>query len=125
MIDHINNQSSIQELFTHELEFKYSEAKEVLPGIRRIVAPNPGPYTLHGTGTYIVGKNEVAIIDPGPNIDSHIQAILRATRGEKITHILVTHTHADHSPAAKPLSYLSTRHLSFDKTFCLPFWLLG
>ena len=78
-----------------------------MPGIRRIVAPNPGPYTLHGTGTYIVGKNEVAIIDPGPNIDSHIQAIVRATSGEKITHILVTHTHADHSPAAKPLAEIT------------------
>ena len=51
---HINNQSSIQDLLTHELEFKYAEAQEVLPGIRRIVAPNPSPYTLHGTGTYII-----------------------------------------------------------------------
>ena len=107
MKDNINNQSSIQDLLTHELEFKYAEAQEVLPGIRRIVAPNPSPYTLHGTGTYIIGKNEVAIIDPGPNIDSHIEAIIKATNGEKITHILVTHTHADHSPAAKPLSKIT------------------
>ena len=105
--DHINKLSPIQELLTHELEFKYAEAREVLPGIRRIVAPNPSPYTLHGTGTYIIGKNEIAIVDPGPNIEAHIEAILRETNGEKITHILVTHTHADHSPAARPLSKLT------------------
>ena len=65
----------LQELLSHELEFKYAKAKEVLPGIRRIVAPNPSPYTLHGTGTYIIGSGEVAIVDPGPNIPSHIEAI--------------------------------------------------
>ena len=107
MKDHVNNQSSIQDLLTDELEFKYAKAKKVLPGIRRIVAPNPSPYTLHGTGTYIIGQNEIAVIDPGPNIESHIEAILGETKGEKITHILVTHTHADHSPAARPLSKLT------------------
>ena len=107
MADIEKNKYSLQDLLTHELEFKYAVAKEVLPGIRRIVAPNPSPYTLHGTGTYIIGKKEIAIIDPGPNIKSHIEAILRETEGEKITHILVTHTHADHSPAARPLSELT------------------
>ena len=97
----------LQELLSHELEFKYAISKEVLPGIRRIVAPNPSPYTLHGTGTYIIGKGEIAVVDPGPNIPSHIEAILNETKGEKITHILVTHTHADHSPAAKPLAKLT------------------
>ena len=90
MKDHVNNQSSIQDLLTHELEFKYAKAKIVLPGIRRIVAPNPSPYTLHGTGTYIIGQNEIAVIDPGPNIESHIEAILGETKGEKITHIFFT-----------------------------------
>ena len=107
MVDIENNKYSLQDLLNQELEFKYSVAKEVLPGIRRIVAPNPSPYTLHGTGTYIIGKKEIAIIDPGPNIKSHIEAILRETEGEKITHILVTHTHADHSPAARPLFKLT------------------
>ena len=97
----------LQELLSHELEFKYAISKEVLPGIRRIVAPNPSPYTLHGTGTYIIGKGEIAVVEPGPNIPSHIEAILNETKGEKITHILVTHTHADHSPAAKPLAKLT------------------
>ncbi len=101
------DQKSLQDLLTHELDFKYATSKEVLPGIRRIVAPNPSPYTLHGTGTYIIGSGEIAIIDPGPNISSHIDAIINETKGEKITHILVTHTHADHSPAAKPLANLT------------------
>lgn len=107
MEDNKKKKVNLQELLTHKLDFKYAIAKEVLPGIRRIVAPNPSPYTLHGTGTYIIGKNEIAIIDPGPNIKAHIDAILRETEGEKITHIIVTHTHADHSPAARPLSDLT------------------
>ena len=95
---------SIQNLLSKDLDFDYAISKEVLPGIRRIVAPNPSPYTLHGTGTYIVGNKNVAIVDPGPNIPSHIDAILAATDKEKITHIIVTHTHADHSPASMPLA---------------------
>ena len=99
-----NKENTLKELFSSNLEFEYAVAKDVLPNIRRIVAPNPSPYTLYGTGTYIVGKGEVAVVDPGPNIKSHIEAILKITRSEKITHILVTHTHSDHSPAAKPLA---------------------
>ena len=99
-----NKGNNIEELLSSDLEFEYAVAKDVFPNIRRIVAPNPSPYTLYGTGTYIVGKGEVAIIDPGPNIKSHIEAILEITKSEKITHILVTHTHSDHSPAAKPLA---------------------
>ena len=99
-----NKGNNLEELLSSDLEFEYAVAKDVFPNIRRIVAPNPSPYTLYGTGTYIVGKGEVAIIDPGPNIKSHIEAILEITKSEKITHILVTHTHSDHSPAAKPLA---------------------
>ena len=99
-----NKENALKELFSSNLEFEYAVAKDVLPNIRRIVAPNPSPYTLYGTGTYIVGKGEVAVVDPGPNIKSHIEAILKITRSEKITHILVTHTHSDHSPAANPLA---------------------
>jgi glyoxylase-like metal-dependent hydrolase (beta-lactamase superfamily II) len=81
----------------------YGEAVEVAPGIRRVLARNPNPFTFHGTGTYIVGRGQVAVIDPGPALDDHVDAILAATRGETISHILVTHTHNDHAPAAVPL----------------------
>jgi glyoxylase-like metal-dependent hydrolase (beta-lactamase superfamily II) len=101
------DKQSLQELLSNELEFEYAISKEVIPGIRRIVAPNPSPYTLYGTGTYIIGSGEIAIIDPGPNISSHIDAIITETKGEKITHIFVTHTHADHSPAARPLANIT------------------
>ncbi|MBM10049.1 MAG: MBL fold metallo-hydrolase, partial [Magnetovibrio sp.] len=70
--------------------------------IRRVVAQNPSPFTFYGTGTYIIGHGEVAVIDPGPLIDTHIDALLNAVAGEQVTHILITHTHKDHSPAAAP-----------------------
>jgi glyoxylase-like metal-dependent hydrolase (beta-lactamase superfamily II) len=71
-----------------------------MPGVRRLLADNPGPFTFKGTLSYIVGKGRVAIIDPGPIDEAHIAALLDAVRGETATHILVTHTHRDHSPAA-------------------------
>jgi glyoxylase-like metal-dependent hydrolase (beta-lactamase superfamily II) len=77
--------------------------EDVAPGIRRIVASNPGPYTFRGTGTYVIGRGEVAVIDPGPNDERHIAMLLRQLRGETITHVLVTHTHPDHSPGCAPL----------------------
>lgn len=73
------------------------------PLIHRVLAPNPGPFTFKGTGVYIVGENDVAVIDPGPDIPQHIDALKRALDGRRVTHILVTHTHSDHSPAARPL----------------------
>lgn len=75
----------------------------VSPMVRRIVAGNPGPFTFTGTCSYIVGKGKVAVIDPGPDLPAHVEALLDATRGETITHILVSHTHRDHSPAARAL----------------------
>lgn len=75
------------------------------PGLRRILAPNPSPMTFRGTNTYLVGEGEVAVIDPGPDDDLHLAAILSAlSPGERITEILVTHAHRDHSPLARPLS---------------------
>jgi glyoxylase-like metal-dependent hydrolase (beta-lactamase superfamily II) len=73
------------------------------PLVRRLLAPNPSPFTFSGTQTYIVGSGEVAVIDPGPAIESHVDAILEATEGERIVAILCTHTHRDHSPASLPL----------------------
>ena len=90
--------------FVRELEFEYEKPAQVSPLIRRIVANNPGPFTYFGTGVYVVGEGEVAVIDPGPDIASHIDALIEALKGEKITHIFVTHGHMDHSPAARPLA---------------------
>ncbi|MCX7565556.1 MBL fold metallo-hydrolase [Sulfitobacter sp. F26169L] len=75
------------------------------PDLRRIVAPNPSPMTYRGTNTYLLGQRGLAVIDPGPQVDSHLQAIL-ATVGpdQHISHIIVTHTHLDHSPLARPLA---------------------
>ncbi|MCE8518402.1 MBL fold metallo-hydrolase [Ruegeria pomeroyi] len=78
---------------------------ELEPGIRRIVAPNPSPMTYRGTNTYLVGTRELAVIDPGPLSEAHLEAILAALGpGESISHIVVTHTHLDHSPLARPLA---------------------
>jgi glyoxylase-like metal-dependent hydrolase (beta-lactamase superfamily II) len=87
--------------YRRDLAFEYGRLEPVAPGVRRIVARNPGPFTFKGTGTYIVGEGEVAIIDPGPDLPEHIAALLASLEGERVTHILVTHTHRDHSPAAK------------------------
>jgi len=73
--------------------------KEVAPGVRAVVANNPGPFTYKGTISYIIGRGRVAILDPGPDDDAHVAALLDAVRGETVTHIFVTHTHRDHSPA--------------------------
>lgn len=94
--------------FVRDLKFEYGACEQVTPLIRRVVANNPGPFTYLGTGTYIIGKGDsVAVIDPGPDMDDHLQAILKATEGERITHIFVTHNHLDHSPLAKPLQKLT------------------
>lgn len=71
--------------------------------MRRLLAPNPSPFTYTGTETYLVGRGEVGVIDPGPDIAEHVEAILAATEGERISAILCTHTHRDHSPAARRL----------------------
>jgi len=89
--------------FVRDIEFEYGKADQVSPLIRRVVANNPGGFTYKGTGTYIVGQDEVAVIDPGPLDEAHIDALLGAIKGETVSHILITHTHMDHSPAAKPL----------------------
>jgi glyoxylase-like metal-dependent hydrolase (beta-lactamase superfamily II) len=72
--------------------------------VRRLLAPNPSPYTYSGTQTFIVGKGDVAVIDPGPAIAEHVDAILAALAGERVAAILCTHTHNDHSPASRMLA---------------------
>lgn len=79
----------------------YGEVVDVAPGIRRVIARNPSKFTYHGTGTYLVGSGRhVAVIDPGPRDDAHRDALAAALRGQRVTAILVTHCHADHSPLA-------------------------
>lgn len=78
--------------------------ERVSPLIRRLVAPNPGPFTFSGTCTYIVGTGRVAIVDPGPDGPEHVARLIAAVEGERVEAILVTHTHADHSPAARALA---------------------
>ena len=96
-------------------EWNTGHAVELEPLVRRVLAPNPSPFTFNGTQTYLVGRGQdVAVIDPGPagagvaghadtNGDGHVEAILQATKGQRIAAIMCTHTHRDHSPAARPL----------------------
>jgi len=89
--------------YVRQFDFEYGRAEQVSPLIRRVIAANPGPFTFTGTGTYIVGRDEVAVVDPGPDLPAHLEAILAETAGERITHIVITHHHSDHSPLAGPL----------------------
>jgi glyoxylase-like metal-dependent hydrolase (beta-lactamase superfamily II) len=85
--------------FDRTFDLPPGQVEEVRPGIRRLLADNPSPFTFKGTVTYIVGRGKVAIVDPGPADDRHIAALLDTVRNETVTHIFVTHTHRDHSPA--------------------------
>lgn len=78
--------------------------QDLAPGLRGILAPNPGPMTHWGTNTFLVGERDIAIVDPGPDSKDHLKAILSAAGGARITHILVTHAHLDHSPLARRLA---------------------
>lgn len=84
--------------FNRDFPLEPGVAEEVVPGVRRVLCDNPSPFTFTGTVSYIVGKGNVAIIDPGPDNPAHAQALLDAVKGETVTHIFVTHTHKDHSP---------------------------
>jgi len=83
-------------------------AEPLEPGLRRILAPNPSPMTYRGTNTYLIGEGDLAVVDPGPDSEAHLSAILRAVgQGQRISHILVTHAHLDHSPLARRLSQMT------------------
>ena len=86
--------------FVRELDFEYGKVSRCSGKIRRVIARNPSAFTFYGTGTYIIGSQEVAVIDPGPIDVNHVEAIRAATEGEEISHLIITHTHMDHSPAA-------------------------
>ena len=84
--------------FNRDYPLKPGVVDEVRPGVRRVLCNNPGPFTFTGTNSYIVGHGNIAIIDPGPDNEAHANALLEAVKGETVTHIIVTHTHRDHSP---------------------------
>ena len=86
--------------FDRNFDVRPGEAVAISPLVRRVLAGNASPYTFKGTSTFIVGHGKVAVIDPGPDDDDHLDALLHAVRGESVTHIVVTHSHADHSPLA-------------------------
>lgn len=90
--------------FRRDFDVEYGRLERVTPLIRRVVARNPGPFTFRGTGTYVVGNGEVAVIDPGPLDGNHLEAILTGLASETVTHIAITHTHIDHSPLSRDLS---------------------
>jgi glyoxylase-like metal-dependent hydrolase (beta-lactamase superfamily II) len=94
--------------FVRELDVAPGRIDQVSPLIRRVIAANPGPFTFTGTGTYIVGRPGggagVAVIDPGPPDETHLAALLTAVEGQTVSHVLVTHTHRDHSPLARPFA---------------------
>ncbi len=87
-----------------EIEIDPGKVSEISPLLRRVTAPNPSVMTGPGTNSYIVGRKELAVIDPGPSISSHVSALLSACDGAKVHWVIATHTHPDHSPAAKLLA---------------------
>jgi glyoxylase-like metal-dependent hydrolase (beta-lactamase superfamily II) len=86
--------------FRRDFAFQYGVSERLSPLVRRVVARNPSAFTFKGTGTYIIGHGKVAVMDPGPDLAEHVEALLAALAGETVTHIVITHTHLDHSPAA-------------------------
>ena len=89
--------------FDTSFEPAHGEAVPVAPGVTRITVNNPSAFTFHGTNTYLVGTDTLAVIDPGPQDEAHLQALLKAIAGRPVSHIFVSHTHADHSPLAAAL----------------------
>lgn len=93
--------------FNRDFPLKPGVVDEIRPGLRRVLCDNPSAFTFTGTVSYIVGTGKVAIIDPGPDDEAHARALLDAVRGETVTHILVTHTHKDHSPGTPRVKALT------------------
>ncbi len=83
--------------FKTSMQFAYGEPRELAPGVVRLVANNPSPFTFKGTNTYLIGAEDLALIDPGPDDAAHLEAILKAIGKRRLTHIVITHTHRDHT----------------------------
>lgn len=90
--------------FIRHLDFEYGRCDQLSSLVQRVIADNPGPFTYTGTGVFIIGDKNVCVIDPGPATEKHEAALDKALEGRKVTHIVVTHHHLDHSPLAKPLA---------------------
>ena len=86
------------------MDAPYARLEQIEPGIARVLAHNPSAFTYYGTQTYLLGDNELAVVDPGPNLDEHVDALVQAIGSRSVVAICCTHTHRDHSPAARPLS---------------------
>lgn len=107
--------------FRTEMRFSYGEPTGIAPGIIRVVARNPSPFTFKGTNTYLVGSLDLAVIDPGPDDKEHRDAILRAADGRKITHIISTHAHRDHVDGMSKLAEATGAvTAAFPRTRCAP-----
>ncbi|WP_164156394.1 MBL fold metallo-hydrolase [Sandarakinorhabdus rubra] len=91
------------DLASHPDSAAYGHLQARSPLVRRLLARNPSPFTFTGTGTFVVGHGQVAVIDPGPDDPAHVRALIAALAGETVSHIVITHTHMDHSPAAPAL----------------------
>lgn len=102
--DPLGRPARLEQLLDTHHDPAYGEAVQVASLVQRVTAANPSPFTFAGTGTYIVGGQRVAVIDPGPDDAAHTEALLRALEGRKVTHICITHTHSDHSPASRALA---------------------
>ena len=89
--------------FDTSFDPRYGAAVNVAPEVQRITARNPSPFTFHGTNSYLVGKETLAVIDPGPEDEAHLQTLLEAIGNRPVSHIFVSHTHRDHSPLAARL----------------------
>jgi glyoxylase-like metal-dependent hydrolase (beta-lactamase superfamily II) len=90
--------------FKTEFDPRHGECIEMVPGLARVVCNNPSPFTFHGTNSYLLGEDRVAVFDPGPPDDAHFDALIKAIDNRPVSHIIVTHTHMDHSPLAQPLA---------------------
>ena len=86
------------------MDAPYAKLEQLEPGIGRLLAHNPSAFTYFGTQTYLIGQREIAVVDPGPDLPEHIEAIEKAIDGRPVAAIMCTHTHRDHSPAASPLA---------------------
>ncbi len=86
------------------MDAPYARLEQLEPGIARVLAHNPSAFTYHGTQTYLLGERAIAVIDPGPDLPEHLDALVDAIAGRPVAAIMCTHTHRDHSPAARPLA---------------------
>ena len=86
------------------MEAPYAKLEQLEPGIARVLAHNPSAFTYYGTQSYLIGTHEVAVVDPGPDLPEHVDALVEAIGGRKVAAIMCTHTHRDHSPASRPLA---------------------